>query len=63
VARQEKNYSLDIPFYRTDYPYDAASGDIFLRETINSVEEMDISDENRKKIFEDNARKLFQLPV
>jgi hypothetical protein len=33
------------------------------RQTINAIEEMDISDEDRKKIYEGTARKLFRLPV
>ena len=33
------------------------------RQTINAIEEMDISDEDRKKIYEDNARKLYRLPI
>ena len=56
-------FGADHVLFATDYPYDAASGDIFIRETINSVEEMDIPDETRKKIFEENARRLFRLPV
>lgn len=56
-------FGVDHVLFATDYPYDAAGGDIFLRETIRSVEEMDVSDGDRKNIFEDNARRLFRLPV
>jgi uncharacterized protein len=56
-------FGADHVLFATDAPYDAANGDVFIRETINSVLEMDISDEDRKKIFEDNARRLFRLPV
>jgi predicted TIM-barrel fold metal-dependent hydrolase len=33
------------------------------RQTINAIEEMDISDEDKKKIFENNARNLMRLPI
>jgi predicted TIM-barrel fold metal-dependent hydrolase len=33
------------------------------RQTINAIEEMAISDEDRTKIYEGNARKLFRLPI
>jgi len=56
-------FGADHLLFATDYPYDAANGSIFIRETINSVEEMDITEEERKKIFEDNTRRLFRLPV
>ncbi len=36
---------------------------LVVRETIRSVEEMAISEEDKKKIFEQNARKLFSLPI
>jgi uncharacterized protein len=56
-------FGADHMLFATDFPYDAVGGDLFIRETINSVEEMDISDEEKKTIFEDNARRLFRLPV
>jgi predicted TIM-barrel fold metal-dependent hydrolase len=33
------------------------------RQTINAIEAMNISDEDRKKIYEDTARKLYRLPI
>jgi uncharacterized protein len=56
-------FGADHMLFATDAPWDAADGDIFIRETIQSVEEMGISDEERKLIFEGNARRLFRLPV
>jgi predicted TIM-barrel fold metal-dependent hydrolase len=49
--------------FGTDMPFGTRGGDTFVRETIRSVAEMAISDEDKKKIFEQNARKLFGLPV
>jgi predicted TIM-barrel fold metal-dependent hydrolase len=56
-------FGADHMLFGTDFPYDATGGDQFIRETIGSVEEMDISHEEKKKIYEDNARSLFRLPV
>ena len=49
--------------FGTDTPHDAELGDRAIRETIRSVEEMDITDSDKKKIFEDNARKLLHLTI
>jgi predicted TIM-barrel fold metal-dependent hydrolase len=49
--------------FATDSPYDSQLGDRYARENINAVEQMEISEVEKKMIFEDNARKLFQLPV
>jgi|WetSurSiteA1Bulk_404760.scaffolds.fasta_scaffold139572_2 predicted TIM-barrel fold metal-dependent hydrolase len=64
ICRGEYAHSrADHVLFPTDSPYDGVGGDVFIRETINSVEELEISNEDRKKIFEDNARRLFRLPV
>ena len=49
--------------FATDMPFDSQLGDVSIRETIRSIDEMDISDSDKKKIFEDNARMLMRLPV
>jgi predicted TIM-barrel fold metal-dependent hydrolase len=49
--------------FGTDMPHDAEMGDLSIRQTIDSVEQMAISDQEKKMIFEDNARKLLKLPV
>ncbi len=56
-------FGADHLVFGTDMPYDAQAGDVYTRETILSVERMAISDSEKKKIFEDNARKLMRLPV
>jgi aminocarboxymuconate-semialdehyde decarboxylase len=33
------------------------------RQTINAIEQMDISEGDRTKIYEDNAKKLYRLPI
>lgn len=49
--------------FATDMPFDSQAGYRLVRETIRSIEEMGITDVEKKMIFEDNAKKLFRLPV
>lgn len=49
--------------FGTDMPFDSQYGERWTRETIDSVECMDIPAAEKKMIFEDNARKLFRLSV
>ncbi len=48
--------------FGTDMPYDNERGYRLTRETIRSINEMEISDSDRRKIFEENARRLLRLP-
>jgi predicted TIM-barrel fold metal-dependent hydrolase len=56
-------FGVDHLLFATDTPYDNQLGDRKTRENINAVEKMDISDSEKKKIFEDNARSLLRLPL
>ncbi len=56
-------FGADRMLFGTDFPYDAQLGDIFIRQGIAAIEEMNISDSEKKKIFEGNARELFRLPI
>ncbi|MFC1894020.1 amidohydrolase family protein [Chloroflexota bacterium] len=56
-------FGADHLLFGTDMPYDAQNGHVATRETIRSVEEMDIPESEKKKIFEDNARRLLRLPL
>jgi len=49
--------------FGTDMPYDSQFGERYTRQTIEAIEQMDISDLDKKQIFEDNARKLLRLPI
>jgi len=49
--------------FGTDFPYDNQGGFRYIRETIHSVEEMSISDSDKRKIFEENAKELLRLPI
>jgi len=47
--------------FSTDYPFGPEGGELFLRELIRGISDMSISEEEKHKIFEDNAKKLFKL--
>ncbi|MCK4862674.1 MAG: amidohydrolase, partial [Dehalococcoidales bacterium] len=56
-------YGAEHMLFGTDMPYDSELGLRQVREVISSIEEMDISDIEKKLIFEDNARRLLRLPI
>ena len=49
--------------FGTDYPYDLAGGDKFIKKTIDAVYKMNISDADKNKIFEENAKRIMRLDV
>ena len=49
--------------FATDMPYDNMFGERVYQETIAGIEQMDSSAEEKRMIYEDNARTLFRLPV
>ena len=49
--------------FGSDSPFDSQLGDYGTRRTIEAIEAMAISAEDKKKIFEDNARRIMRLPV
>ena len=49
--------------FGTDMPFDSESGAWTVRKTVASIEQMEITDAERKKIFEGNARELLHLPI
>lgn len=55
-------FGVDRLLFGTDTPFDNESGDRTIRETIQAVEQMDISEAERRQIFEGNARALLHLP-
>jgi predicted TIM-barrel fold metal-dependent hydrolase len=57
-------FGADHVLFGIDFPLgDIENGDRNYRQTINAIEAMPISDEDKKKIYEDNARRLMRLPV
>lgn len=56
-------FGADHILFGTDMPYDVQHGYLTVRETIRSIEQLDIPSSDKKKIFEDNARQLLRLPI
>lgn len=56
-------FGADHLLFGSDAPFDPQFGAYGTRRTIEAIEQMDISDAEKKQIFEDNARKLMRLPV
>ncbi len=54
-------FGADHMVFATDTPYDNELGTRVYRETIPAVDAMPISNADRSKIFEGNARRLFKL--
>lgn len=56
-------FGVDHLLFGTDFPFAGHHGERVTRQTIAAIEEMDIGDVEKKKIFEGNARSLMRLPV
>jgi predicted TIM-barrel fold metal-dependent hydrolase len=49
--------------FGTDMPWDNQLGLRYTKATVESIQQMPISDVDKKMIFEDNVRSLLRLPV
>jgi aminocarboxymuconate-semialdehyde decarboxylase len=56
-------FGVDHMVFATDTPYDNQLGERVTRETIEGIEAMPIDAASKNKIYADNARRLFRLPV
>jgi predicted TIM-barrel fold metal-dependent hydrolase len=56
-------FGEDRVLFASDAPFDPEGGPYYIRETIRILQEMDISDELRRKLFQDNAVKLLGLEL
>ncbi len=56
-----KFFGVDHVLFGTDTPFDPEGGEGFVRETIASIERMDIGDEVKQQIYEGNARRYLRL--
>jgi aminocarboxymuconate-semialdehyde decarboxylase len=56
-------FGVEHMLFGTDFPYDTESGDKYIRQTIDAVHRMSISEADKKKIFEDNAKRILCLDV
>ncbi len=54
-------FGPDHIVFGTDMPYDSEGGDRYVRQTIEAIERMAISEADKQKIYEGNARKLLKI--
>jgi predicted TIM-barrel fold metal-dependent hydrolase len=54
-------FGEDRILFGTDLPYDVENGRLSVRQTIDAIEKMGVSESTRQKIFEGNARRLLHL--
>ncbi|MFH0748996.1 MAG: amidohydrolase family protein [Candidatus Bathyarchaeota archaeon] len=48
--------------FGSDYPYGGENGEKNIRENLRTIQNMDIPEEEKRRILEENARKLLKLP-
>ena len=56
-----KFFGADQVVFASDFPFDPEKGTFNIRETIKDVDNLPISDADRRKIYEGNARRLLKL--
>ena len=56
-------FGADHVLFATDTPFDPEKGTAFIRSIIETVDNLAISQADRKAIYEDNARKLLKLKI
>jgi len=54
-------FGAERVLFATDMPFDVEGGAKYLREALRAMNEIDIPAEDKKKIYEDNARVLFKI--
>ena len=54
-------FGADKVLFASDSPFDPEKGPAYIRETIKVIAELPISDTDRQKIFEGNAKRLLKL--
>ena len=56
-------FGEDKIVFASDAPFDPEGGPFYIRETVNILDNLDISVTTRKKIYQDNAAKLLGLTL
>ncbi len=56
-------FGADHLLFASDMPFDPQIGEFGIRTTIEAIEQMNIPDNDKRKIFENNARELMRLPI
>jgi len=54
-------FGEDRLLFGSDMPYDVGNGAISIRQTIEAIENMNLSESSKRKIYEGNARRLLHL--
>jgi aminocarboxymuconate-semialdehyde decarboxylase len=54
-------FGADHVLFGTDMPFDPEGGPGFIRDTISAMERMRVTDDERRLIYEDNARRLLRF--
>jgi aminocarboxymuconate-semialdehyde decarboxylase len=54
-------FGVDKVVFASDAPFDPEKGPMYIRETIRVIEALEISAEERQRIYEGNARRLLKL--
>lgn len=56
-------FGTDHVLFASDAPFDPEGGTMYIRETVKILDELEISDADRKKIYNGNATRLLRLDV
>jgi aminocarboxymuconate-semialdehyde decarboxylase len=56
-------FSEDRVLFASDAPFDPEGGPMYIRETIRIIDNLDISEETRRKVYQDNAVALLGLTL
>ena len=54
-------FGVDQVVFATDMPFDSKGGSKFVGDTIHTITELKASDDEKKKIYQDNAKRLFKI--
>jgi len=52
-------FGVDQVVFASDAPFDPEGGPLYIRETIRVIDSLDLSDADRRKIYQGNAERLF----
>ncbi len=54
-------FGADHVLFASDAPFDPEGGPMYIRETIRIIDTLDISEDDRRRLYRDNAVKMFGL--
>ena len=56
-------FGVDHVLFASDAPFDPEGGTMYIRETIRTIDNLDLSEEDRRRIFSDNAAEMLGLTL